>query len=92
MQKHFSLIFKADIISHAILIATNSEPYVLDSQVFCHLLKTIVGVLLSKMNMLVSDCCVTWFPAWSESTKHDISKGLPNGTGLFGGSSSVTLP
>ncbi len=39
--KHFNLIRKADIWSQAILIATNSDPYVLDSHVFWRLLNTL---------------------------------------------------
>jgi len=92
IPKHLSLILRAEIKSLAIRIATNSEPYVLDSHVFCRLLNAITGVLLSKINIPVCDHLVTLLPAWSASTKQDICTGFPRGTGMFGGSSSTTSP
>ena len=45
----FNLMRSSTIKSRDILIATISEPYVLDSTVFCFLLKDLIMALFTKM-------------------------------------------
>ncbi len=51
IPKHFNLMHRPEIRSRAIHIATSSDPYVLDSHVFCRLLNTITGALLSRIKI-----------------------------------------
>jgi hypothetical protein len=83
IPKHFNLIRNAETMSSAMRMATSLEPYVLDSQVFCFLLKTYISVLLIKMVIPLCKRLVTLFPAWSEWTKQVIKIGAPSGGGIL---------
>ena len=63
-----SLYLISMIISVAILAATNSEPYVDVSTVFCLLVYQMTGVLLTYSRIPVTDLHVTLSLAWSAST------------------------
>ena len=82
-------LYRRDIIrSEAILSATNSEPNVELSTVFCLLECQTIGAELIYSNMPVCDLLVILLPAWSESTKQFTWTGRPLGSGAFGGTSS----
>jgi hypothetical protein len=76
-----SLYRRPSIMSTAIRNATNSEPNVDDSTVFCLLECHKIGALFTKMITRVWDCRVNRHPAWSESTKQEVTTKTPLGSG-----------
>jgi hypothetical protein len=80
-----SLYRNASTSSTAIFMATNSEPNVEASTVFCLLENQMTGARLMKMIIPVCDLLVTLQPAWSASTKHEVTTLLPRGSGALGG-------
>ncbi len=68
-----------------------SEPTVEVSMVFWRFENHTIGALLQKIIIPVCDRLVTWFPAWSASTKQEIRTEFPSGSGALGGICSFTF-
>jgi hypothetical protein len=72
--------------------ATNLLPKVAASTVFCCLENQIIGGFCTNKNMPVCEHLVMTLQAWLASTKEEIVTNHPRGSGILGGSFSLTSP
>ena len=84
-----SLYLKPSIISMDTRIASNSDPYLDASTVFCLLEYHMIGARFTNIKIPECDRLVSLHPVWSASTKQLITTSLPRSFGIFPGIASA---
>ena len=84
-----NLFFNSKIISIAILMATNSSPYVDVSIMFWILECHMIGILYTEISIPDIDLRVILSPSWPESTNYEIYTSLPHYLGAIVGTYSL---